>query len=103
MNDVNLRTQIKLNIHIDPVGSLTMDDYDFIVEAYTSLMKIVNFKKAGTIRVDENNYFLPLDTAMLGTGHLMCRVIATLPDPDMPEGTRREISVIDTGINIVAK
>ena len=103
MNDVNRRTQIKLNIHIEPVGSLTMDDYDFTVEAYTSLMKIVTFKKADTIRVDESNYFLPIDTAMLGTGRLMCSVIATLPDPDMPEGTRREVTAIDTGINIVAK
>ena len=35
MNElIFLGTELKLNVNIQPIGEITMDDYDFIVELY---------------------------------------------------------------------
>lgn len=103
MNDVYYETELKLNINIEPVGDMTMDEYEFTVEAYTSPMRVLTIPKAQAVRVDANNYFVPIDTAKVGAGRLMCRVIATIPDNDMPNASRREVVSINTGITIKEK
>ena len=103
MIDVFLESEIKLNISIDPIGTTTMDDYDFSVEAFTSEVRVVTFSKQQMHRVDSNNYIVIVDTTLVGPGRLMVRVIAHVPDTDMDAGTRREIEVIDTEINIKKK
>lgn len=112
-NIVFLGTEIKLNIHIDPIGDLTMADYDFTVEAYCSTKKslIINKSKESNdprvipvTGVDEkpNDYIILIDTSEVGTGNLKCKVTAYIPDPDFGlEETRTEVSIIDTGIEIV--
>ena len=34
-------TELKLNINIEPMGSVTMDDYDFEVEVYCSIKRVL--------------------------------------------------------------
>ena len=48
-------TELKLNIHIEPIGDTTMDDYDFEVEVFCSPKKPIIIPKENTIRVDNNN------------------------------------------------
>ena len=94
-------TELKLNIHIEPMDSLTMDDYDFEVEVYCSPKKTIVVKKESTIRIDENNYVVLVDTNIVGAGDLKCKFTAWIPDGDFPDSLRTEVVSVDTGINII--
>lgn len=100
-NSPFLGTELKLNIHIEPIGSTTMDDYDFSVEVYCSVKRIVTVLKKDAIRIDENNYVILVDTTETGAGDLKCRVTAYIPDEDFADGLRTEVVGFDTGINII--
>lgn len=94
-------TELKLNIHIEPIGKVTMDDYDFEVEVYCSPKRPVMATKKDMIRVDSNNYVVLVDTNEVGAGDLKCKVTAYVPDGDFPDLIRTEVVCIDTGINII--
>lgn len=94
-------TELKLNIHIEPIGEVTMDDYDFEVEVYCSPKKTIVVAKENTIRIDSDNYVVLVDTNLVGAGDLKCKVTAQVPDGDFPDLLRTEVVCIDTGINIV--
>lgn len=105
-NIVFLGTEIKLNIHIDPIGDWTMEDYDFTVEAYCSTKKSLIISKSEAKPVEGsgekiNDYIIMIDTSEIGTGNLKCKVTAYIPDDDFEFGKRTEVSIIDTGIEIV--
>ena len=105
-NIVFLGTEIKLNIHIDPIGELTMADYDFTVEVYCSAKKSLIINKSNTtlakpVEGVENDYIILIDTSEIGTGNLKCKVTAYIPDNDFEDEERTEVSIIDTGIEIV--
>ena len=96
-------TEIKLNIHHDPIDGLTMDDYAFEVSLYCSPRKTVVVSKADLRREDENNYIVALDTAEVGSGDLKCRTTSYIPDGDFPDNLRTEIVEIDTEMTIVKR
>jgi hypothetical protein len=96
-------TEVKLNIYNLPIGDLTMDDYSFEIEAYTPRgRRSLVFTKDQAIRVDENNYLVVIDTAMIGPGELWCRQTAQIPDNDLPDGFRKEVDAQFTGVVIVS-
>lgn len=94
-------TELKLNIHIEPIGDTTMDDYDFEVEVFCSPKKPIIIPKENTIRVDSDNYVVLVDTNVVGAGDLKCKVTAQVPDSDFADMLRTEVVCIDTGINII--
>lgn len=94
-------TELKLNIHIEPIGDTTMDDYDFEVEVFCSPKKPIIIPKENTVRVDSDNYVVLVDTNVVGAGDLKCKVTAQVPDWDFPDQLRTEVVCIDTGINII--
>lgn len=101
MEDIFVPSDIKLNVNIAPESGATMDDFDFSVEVFTSPVRALTFKKEDTVRVDENNYFVPLHTGDLPPGRITIRTIAFIPDPDMPNGIKRDAKKIETDYNIV--
>lgn len=103
MNDniIGLGSEIKLNLNIEPVGGYTMDDYDFVAEVYCKAKKSVVVEKKQAIRIDANNYFLPVDTQELGRGYIKCKVTAQIPDKDFADGFRTEVVFIETNIEII--
>lgn len=96
-----LGTELKLNINIEKMGEFTMDDYDWVVDVYCSTTKVVTIHKQSAIRIDENNYVLLVETSELGAGRIKCKVVAYIPDFDFPDGLRTEVSIIDTGKDII--
>lgn len=98
---VFLGTEIKLNIHIDPLGDLSMSDYNFKVDVYCHSKKYISIDKKNSIRVDNNNYIILIDTEKIGIGTLKCKVTAYIPDKDFSDSYRTEVMVINTGINII--
>lgn len=95
-------SDLKLNIHIEPLGGLTMDDYQWEVKCYCSNEDPITITKSEARRVDENNYIIALNTQNLSVGSLQCIVTALIPDEDFEDdGFRTEIQRINTNINIV--
>lgn len=100
-NNPFLGTELKLNLNIEPLGKITMDDYDFYVDVYCSPKNTITFKKEELIRVDNSNYIILIDSAKIGAGEIKCKVTAYIPDADFDDGLRTEVIGIETGINIV--
>lgn len=97
---IYLGSEIKLNISIEPIEGMTMDNYNFQVEMFTSPKRKVTVQKSELIRIDSDNYLLILDTSELGAGNLMCKVTAYIPDGDFEDQLRTEVDVFRTGITI---
>lgn len=99
--NIFIGTELKLNIHIEPIGSLSMSDYDWEADVYCSAKSVLNIKKEQAVQVDDNNYILLVDTEKLGAGRVKCKIAAYIPDEDFEDGIRNEVCGIDTGIDIV--
>lgn len=101
--NIVIGTEKKLALHIEPIGNITMNDYDFVVEYFCSDTRVERVTKAQMREVSSDNYIIRVDTAKVGCGRLKCRVIAYLPDSDFEDGTRTEIYDFSTSINIVSR
>lgn len=99
-NNIFLGTEIKLNIHIEPIGDMRMEDYDFHIELYCSSRKSQIIEKKDAKRVDADNFIVFVDSDMVGTGEVKCKITAYIPDADFDDLLRTEVMIIDTGINI---
>lgn len=97
---VFLGSEIKLNVHIETYEGKTADDYEFTLEAWTNSSRITTFKKSDTIRIDENNRLLRIDTVALGAGIIKIKITAELHDMDFRDEYRTEVTAINTGILI---
>lgn len=100
-DSVFLGTELKLNIHIDPIGSITMEDYDFEVEVYCSSAFSVKVPKEKAIKVDKDNYIILIDTTELGTGKVKLKITAYIPDEDFSDHLRTEVTYVNTNISIL--
>jgi hypothetical protein len=98
--NVFLGTELKLNINIEPIGAVTMEDYDFEVEVYCSAKKVIVIPKSEAIKVDSNNYIVLVDTNVVGAGELKCKITAHIPDGDFADRGRTEVVVCTTNITI---
>lgn len=96
-------TEIKYNIHIAPVGNLSMDNYDFIVEFFCNPRKVVALRKERLIRIDEDNYVARVDSSALGNGDVKLKITASIPDNDFEDGIRTEVVCFDTDTVIYNK
>ena len=101
METIGLGTELKLNINIEPIGEITMDDYDFEVDIYCSLKRVQTITKREAIRVDSDNYILCVDSSLLGHGELKAKVTAFIPDTDFEDNYRTEVVYITTIYSII--
>ena len=101
VTEVFLGTELKLNVNIEPIGTVTMDSYDFEIEVYCSPKRTINVQKNEAIRIDESNYVILVDTNVVGAGDLKCKITAHIPDGDFPDRKRTEVSAVATNIKII--
>ena len=101
VTEVFLGTELKLNVNIEPIGTVTMDSYDFEIEAYCSPKRTIIVQKNEAIRIDESNYVILVDTNVVGAGDLKCKVTAQVPDADFSDMIRTEVVAMETGIKII--
>lgn len=94
-------TQLKLNIHIDPLGSLHMSDYDFECKFFVFQKKAITVTKSEMVQIDADNYAVLVDTSKLGTGNLHITLTANIPDGDFKDTLRKEVVCVPTNINII--
>lgn len=98
-----LGTQLKINVNVEPIGNIHLADCNFKCTFFINPKKIIEQKKTDLIKVDEDNYIALIDTALLGTGSIRMTIEVDIPDTDFPNGFRKEIDTICTGITIQGK
>ena len=95
-------TEIKLSVHIDPIGNNHMKNYDWKIEAWTNPKKVISITKSENNKYEnDDTVIIEIDTSLVGLGSLKLRVIAEIPDSDSSEDTRREVVGLATNILIV--
>lgn len=100
MQQTNQGTELKMNVHIDPMDGVSMEMYDFECMFYIYPNRACKVSKADMIRLDADNYVAMVDTTRMGSGKIMLRITAYVPDADFPDGLRTEVVTIDTGVTI---
>lgn len=99
-------TDVKLNIHIDPIASQHMESYSFTLTFYTSDGKKKVFSKTNTSlsgglhKLDADNYFVCLQSDSLGEGNVKCKIEAEILDA-RTNTYKTEITIIPCNIKIV--
>ncbi len=103
MNDniIPFGAKFKLNVNLPSIGGKSMDDYDFVIEAFVHPCRRQIIPKTEAIREDANNYIIRADTKVLGVGKVTLRVTAQIPDRDFENGFRPDICYIKTNYTIV--
>lgn len=96
-----LESEFKAYIKLDPVGDLTMDDYDFYAEFYCTTNRRVKIEKKDMIRKEENEYWACLNSSDLGAGSLKCSVVRFVPDADFSDKLRTDKTTFDFEISIL--
>lgn len=96
----SIGTELKINVHVEPIDGFHMSDYDFTCRFYIYTNRYVELKKSEMIRVDDDNYIACIDSSKLGAGLVMMRITALIPDDDFPDGLRTEVETVDTKVTI---
>lgn len=100
MNDIQ---EYKLNIHVEPIAGYHMDELSIKCLLYVYPNKVVEVNKSEMVKVDEDNYIIPLTAELVkivGRGQLKVKVVANIPDGDFPDGFRTEVNEICTEVII---
>ena len=92
----SLGTELKLNITAELGNGLHLSDVDFTVTFYSSLRRSEVFAKEDMVKVDDDNYIAVIDTAKLGAGEYMMKLVAEIPDADCEDGFRTEVVKVPT-------
>lgn len=96
----NIGTELKINVHVEPIDDFHMSDYDFSCRFYIYTNRYVELKKSDMIRVDDDNYIACIDSSELGTGTIKMCITARIPDADFSDGLRTEVETVDTKVTI---
>jgi hypothetical protein len=93
MEQIGLGTELKINVHIEPIGDLHMSDYDFSVRFYTkSGSPTISTTKNEMVEVDTDNYIALVDTSGMTAGVVQMVVKALIPDADSADLYRTEVT-----------
>ncbi len=96
----SIGTELKINVHVEPIDGFHMSDYDFTCRFYIYANRYVELEKSEMIRMDDDNYIACIDSSKLGTGNIMMRIMAYIPDADFSDGFRTEVETVDTMVII---
>lgn len=102
-NSVCQGTDLKINVHMEPVDGYRMQDIDFTVCFFCHTNRYVQLAKEELTAVDEDNYIACVDSRKLGLGMVYMEFAAEIPDTDFQTAVRREVVTIPTGIRILQR
>jgi hypothetical protein len=98
-----LGSQLKINVNVEPIGDTHLDNCNFKCTFFINPKKNIELQKSQLIRVDADNYIALIDSSQLGVGTIRMTIEVDIPDSDFPNGVRKEIDTICTGITIQGK
>lgn len=97
-------TEIALNLCMERIDGYSLQDVDFYAEVFAETgFKTVKIEKETAKRVDNDNYIILVDTALIGAGKYYVRLTAHIPDPRFDKGYRIERRTAYTGVTIDAQ
>lgn len=96
----SIGTYLKINVHIDEIDGIKMGDMDFTCAFFIYPRRSEIIEKSSMIQADEENYVALVDSSKLGKGLVQCKITVDIPDSDFPDGFRKEIVTVPTGIYI---
>ena len=96
-----LGTELKINVHVEPIDGLHMSEYDFECVFFVYKNRPLVVRKNDMTKVDDDNYIAKVDTEKVGVGSLKMKFIAEIPDSDMNDGLRKEVELVDLNIPII--
>lgn len=99
-----LGTELKINVHVEPIDGLHMSDYEFECAFYVYTNKKIVISKSEMKKVDNDNYIAFIDSAnalIVGRGTINMEITAYIPDNDFNDRIRTEKAVVCTGVVIV--
>ena len=96
-----LGTELKINIHVEPIEGMHMSEYDFECVFFVYKNRPLVVKKNEMTKVDEDNYIAKVDSAKVGVGNLLMKFVAEIPDSDMNDGLRKEVELVDLQLPII--
>ena len=99
---VVIGTELKINVHAEPVDGIRMEAYDFYCDFYVMRNRFVRVPKSEMIYIDPDNYIATFDTRQVGMGNLRLRMTALVPDENFADGYRTEVADSCVDIVIVA-
>jgi hypothetical protein len=97
-------TRFKVNINMTPVDGYNLGNTEWEVTVFVGDgNKCMTIKKAGCVKVDDDNYLIPIDSAILGAGTYYVTLKVNFPDADFKDGVRIEKKTRPTGVTIDAR
>lgn len=101
---VILGTDIKINVHIEPIDGISMSDYDFECDFYVFPNRKITIPKSKMKKLDEDNYLALItseEAYTIGKGKVTMEITAYIPDTDFDDYIRTEKAKVWTGVTIV--
>jgi hypothetical protein len=97
-------TRFKININMTPIDGFNLGNTEweatvFVGDGYKS----ITLKKEDCKMVDDDNYIIPIDSAILGAGTYFITLKVSIPDSDFSDGIRIEKRTGPTGVTIDAR
>lgn len=99
-----LGTELKMNVHLDPIDGLHMSGYDFECAFYVYTNRKVVIPKSMMTKVDDDNYLAIIETAdalRIGRGKINAEITAHIPDSDFSDGFRTEKLLLCTNVTVI--
>ena len=84
-----LGEDVKIELSIDPIDSLTLDDFDFECILWLNNHK-ETFVKKDLISLENGKYALCFNTTEFGTGKVSFKLHCKIPDTDFKDGYRNQ-------------
>lgn len=93
-------TVAKFGVTIEPIGSASAEDMDFVIRCYVHPGTYEEVPKKEMIAEADGSFTFFVNTSRLGEGDLKARVIIYVPDGQAPDNVRKEEAVFDMGAYI---
>lgn len=97
-------TRFKVNVNMTPIEGYSLSKVNWEAKVFTENgLRWVTVPKEEAIMVDDDNYLIPIDSAVLGAGKYYITLRAEIPDSDFADGIRIEKRTGFTGVTIDAR
>lgn len=95
-------TEFKIKVQMEPIEGFALKDLDFTAAVHTDRYgKRKDYSKEDCIKIDDDTYAVPVNTADIGAGKYFITVTVYIPDTHFVDGTRKDVSVFPIGIEIL--
>lgn len=101
-NTSKIGTEFKITFSHEPIDGRPISEMDFSAIVSTDRGgKPKKYEKNDCIKIDEDTYAAPVDSAEIGYGRYFIDIILHVPDTHFPAGYRKEIKTYYSGKEIL--